>query len=398
MSALPQIFLNKKNARNFSGFHPWVMARSIIEPTAPLEAGQAVDLVHADGKWIGRGVYNPRSRIRVRLYQWRDQGTFDAEWCVGRLTEAISLRLEWMSRNTKLDAVRLVNSEGDGLSGLIVDQFGSHLIVQFTSLAMLNWQDSIVAKLVERITPESVLVRVDDRTSKLEGIDSKEEVVHGRLPEGPLAIEENGVKLEVDIRSGQKTGYYLDQRANRRRVASWVVGGPMLDVCSYHAGFSLAAAKYGAPEKILAIDSSEKALSQARRNAELNSCQNIEFHQADCFDYLAELVRREERFQTVVLDPPRMASNRGQLQSALRAYHRLNLSAVNLLRPGGILATCSCSGRVTRPDMVGMLASVARRSGRSIQIVETLGADFDHPVNVNCPETEYLKCLICRVT
>jgi 23S rRNA (cytosine1962-C5)-methyltransferase len=394
----PQVFLNVKKARNFKGYHPWVMDRSLIEPAAPIEAGQIVDLLFSDGRWIGRGVYNPHSRIRLRLYHWDQSQELDQNWCTEQLARAVALRQAWSDSHGTLDAVRLVNSEGDGLSGLVIDRFGDYLVVQVTALAVMSWLDSIVTWLAANLQPKGILLRMDPRTAASEGMQEREELLFGEAPAGPIEINEHGVRLVINLLSGQKTGYYLDQRANRVRAAQWVGSGPMLDICCYLGGFSLAAARGAKPEKITAVDSSARALQQAAENAELNEVANIEFVQADCFDYLEELRKNQRRFQTVVLDPPRMASNRTQVPAALRAYHRMNLSALNLLEPGGMLITCSCSGRVARSDFVGVLASVARRAGRAVQIVESFGADFDHPIDANCPETEYLKCLICRVS
>lgn len=394
----PQLFLNVKKARSFKGYHPWVMDRSVIEPSAPLSAGETVELLFPDGRWIGRGVYNPHSRIRVRLYQWDAAAELDATWCQSQLARAVALRTARAAVHGQLSAVRLVNSEGDGLSGLVVDRFGEFLVVQITSQAMLNWLQPITEWLAVQLQPKGILLRMDPRTSSSEGMEPREEVLWGESPSGPIEIVEHDVRLKIDLLSGQKTGYYLDQRANRLRAAQWVAEGPLLDVCCYLGGFSLTAARWGKATRIMAVDSSIRALEQADENAKLNGFHNIDFVQADCFDFLEHLSQEKQQFQTVVLDPPRMASNRAQVTAALRAYYRLNLSAVNVLQPGGILVTCSCSGRVERSDFVGMLASVARRAGRSVQIVEAFGADFDHPIDVNCPETEYLKCCVCRVS
>ncbi len=394
----PQLFLNVKKARSFKGYHPWVMDRSVIEPSAPLSAGETVELLFPDGRWIGRGVYNPHSRIRVRLYQWDSGGELDAAWCQSQLARAVALRNAHLAAQGPLSAVRLINSEGDGLSGLVVDRFGDFLVVQITSQAMLNWLQPITEWLSEHLQPKGVLLRMDRRSSASEGMEPREEVLWGAAPTGPIEIVEHGVRLKIDLQSGQKTGYYLDQRANRLRAAQWIAEGPVLDVCCYLGGFSLAAARLGKATRIMAVDSSARVLEQADENAKLNGFDSIDFVQADCFDYLEHLSQEKHKFQTVILDPPRMASNRSQVASALRAYYRLNLSAVNVLKPAGLLVTCSCSGRVERSDFAGMLASVARRTGRSIQIVESFGADFDHPIDVNCPETEYLKCFICRVS
>ncbi|GAB5403447.1 MAG: class I SAM-dependent methyltransferase [Aureliella sp.] len=397
MNANPEIYLNQKKARNFTGHHPWILSHSVIQPTIELQAGTIVELVTPQGKWIARGIYNPASRIRVRLYQWQQDEQLDAAWVQKQLSSAVSLRRIQADLSDERLAVRLVNSEGDGLSGLIVDKFGSHVVVQFTSLAMFKWKDAIVDCLNEQLAPSEISLRIDEKTASNEGLEQLDTTSSGSPLPDEIEVEENGIKLAIELQSGQKTGYYLDQRKNRLAAAKWIRDGAMLDVCSYHGGFTLAALRHGSPDSVRAVDSSAVALERLQKNAQLNGFENIDTVKADCFDYLEQLAKSEERFQTIVLDPPRMAGNRNQVPAALRAYHRLNLSAVNSILPGGILVTCSCSGRVSRADFSGMLGSVSKRTRRPIQIVEMLGADFDHPVSVNCPETEYLKCFICRV-
>jgi len=355
-----------------------------------------VELLTTGGGWIGRGIYNPASRIRVRLYQWQRDATLDEQWFVGQLEKAVRHRKQWMVVNGVLDAVRWINSEGDGLSGLVVDQFGDYLMVQINALAIQNWENCLLTWLAAHFQPKAISVRIDDSTAKAEGLESRQGWVFGTPPDAPIEIQESGVQLQLDLARSQKTGYYLDQRTNRVRAARWMSDGPMLDVCCYLGGFSLAAHRWVRPSSITAVDTSLNFLKQAEMNAQRNGAE-IDFVQADSFDFLKSLEETDKRFSTVVLDPPKMASNRGQVSSALRAYYRLNLSAVNLIESGGTLVTCSCSGRVSRADFIGVLASVAHRTKRSIQIIESLGADFDHPVMAQCPEGEYLKCFICRV-
>lgn len=375
-----------------------MLARSVIEPTVAIDAGSIVELYQTNGSFIGRGIYNPSSRIRVRLYQWDPQETLDAAWIQLQLRRALDMRKSWMRAHQDLDALRIVNSEGDGLSGLIVDKFGDYLVVQITALSMVQWQDAIVDWLMENLSPSGVHLRIDSQAGANEGMENSEAWVHGDPPSNEIEIAEQGIRIQVDLAASQKTGYYLDQRTNRSVAAGWMDNGRLLDVCCYQGGFSMAAAKTGNPTQIVAVDSSQRALAQAAKNAEANDISNIEFVQSDCFDFLEQAVQAGgEPYQTIVLDPPRMASKKQQMQSALRAYHRLNLSAVHLLKPGGILVTCSCSGRVKRTDFAGILSSVAKRSRRRIQILEARGADFDHPVDANCPESEYLKCFVCRV-
>ena len=402
MQTLPQIILDSRT-RNFDGRHPWVMAHSIIEPTLPIENGTHVDLVRGDGNWIGRGVYNTSSRIRVRLYQWNQAASLDSEWLHSQLEYALQLR-ETYGNASQLSSLRLVNSEGDGLSGLIVDRFGDYVIVQLTSLAMWQWREEIVEWLVKRLSPAGIRVLVDTSTASNESIPETDEWIHGAEPAEEFVISDFGIQLSIDLKTGQKTGYYLDQRANRQVAAQWIERLAnhrkpirMLDVCCYLGGFSLAAAAKVEGAKVVAVDSSARALQAASKNAELNGIDNIEFVEGDCFDELQKQSQTQEKFDAVILDPPRMASHKKQVPAALRAYHRLNLMAVNALNHGGLLVTCSCTGRVSREDFTGLLASVGKRTQRQIQLLEIRGADFDHPVAANCPEGEYLKCAICRV-
>lgn len=393
--AAVQIFLDSKRARQFDGRHPWVMQHAVVEPTVPVSPGETVELMNINGSWIGRGIYNPKSRIRIRLYQWRPDETLDDAWLRTQLDRALQLRQSLVQQRGPLDAYRLVNSEGDGLGGLIIDRFQDYYVVQFNALSMFHWKDVVLQWLNEHLQPAGIRVVVDDRVAKQEGLEPMSDWTEGRPPESALTIQEQDVKLTINLQEAQKTGYYLDQRANREQTARWINPGRMLDVCSYHGGFALAALKNGAATEAVCIDSSAKALGYAETNAQQNEVA-LDLRQGDCFDLLKEL-HGKETFESVVLDPPKMASNRNQLTSALRAYHRLNLSAVQLLNPGGTLVSCSCSGRVLKDDLVGILSSVSKRTRRRIQILEARGADADHPYDVNCPETDYLKCLICRV-
>jgi 23S rRNA (cytosine1962-C5)-methyltransferase len=394
METYPQIFLDTSKSGTFQGHHPWVLDRSVIDPTAPFEPGTIVDLMHPKGHFIGRGVYNPTSRIRVRLYQWSSGLALDDAWLHNQLAHAVQLRSRWMETHPLLDCVRLVNSEGDGLSGLVIDKFGDYFVIQCSALAMQKWSGTIATWLQTRFQPKAIAIRSDAKTIESEGM-IEQDLWIGTVPESPIQVIENDVRLQLDLVHSQKTGYYLDQRSNRLEAARWVRGS-MLDVCAYLGGFSLAACRWGKPSHIVAIDSSKRAIEMAQSNATLNGFSQIEFVNDDCFDYLQKLTQSTQRFQTVVLDPPRMASNRNNVSGALRAYHRLNSMALKLLEPGGMLVSCSCSGRVSRDDFFGVVASAAEREKRSLQVIRNLGADFDHPVATNCPESEYLKCLICR--
>jgi 23S rRNA (cytosine1962-C5)-methyltransferase len=391
----PQVFVRPEKAGVITSRHPWVLEKSIIAPTIEPAAGTVVDLVLPDGRWLARGKYNPGSRIRVRLYQWTQSANLDESWLRSRLEHAWQLRKTWMEQAGEVHALRLLNSEGDGLSGLVIDRFGDYIVVQVNAAAVLDWVPVVTDWLQATFQPLGILQRIDSKLASIEAMEARDAVLAGNPPAAPLVLSEQGVKIQVDLMAGQKTGYYLDQRSNRRRAAEWA-RGRMLDVCTYLGGFALAAARQGRIKSALALDSSARALAEARRNAELNGIDNIEFREADAFEALDALVVAGESFDTIVLDPPRMAGSREQQPAALRAYHRLNSQAIKLLSSGGVLVTCSCSGRVSREEFAAMLAPAARRAGRSLQILEQWGADVDHPWDAACPETEYLKCFICR--
>jgi 23S rRNA (cytosine1962-C5)-methyltransferase len=393
--ALPQVQLKPRKARPFYGRHPWVLDSAIdrIDPAAA--DGDAVDLVCDKGKWIARGLLNRASRIRVRLYTWSPAEPLDAAFWRQRLETAVQLRRD-LSFDQKEGAARLVFSEADGLSGLIVDRYGEHIVVLVTAMAMAKRVDDFVPGLVELLHPKSVLVRYDRQMLKSEGMAAEDRTVHGTTPEGPVFIEENGLRFGVDLRGGQKTGFYLDQRENRRRAAEFCRGRRTLDLFCYTGGFSLAALQAGARET-LGIDTSERSVELAKANAELNGFAKARFEAGDCFERVDALRSSGEKFGAIILDPPKFASSGDNVEKALRAYHRLNRVAVDLLEPGGFLITCSCTGRVSREEFLYMLAGVAQQSKRQLQVLEQRGPAPDHPVSVSSLEGDYLKCVICRV-
>lgn len=390
-----QIHPSKRSHR--LGRHPWILATSIVEPNPAFPVGEVVDLRGTDGKFLGRGLYNPSSRIRIRMYTWDPNESLDARWFQHRLESAWVLR-DAMPRAAHTKSVRLVFSEADGLSGLVVDRFEDHIVMHVNAAVMLPWVDTMTHVLVERYQPSSVVLHVDERTARSEGIEAQSRTLYGMLPEEPILIRENDLMWEVDLREGQKTGYYLDQRDNRLRAAQWVpAGARVLDVCTYAGGFALTIAKHSQAAEITAIDSSAKALAWAQANAERNGLAGrVHWEQNDFFESLSQRLEKNEQYDMIVLDPPRLAGARDQIQRALAAYHRLNYLALRLLKPGGILVTCSCSGRVTRSDFLDMLHGVAVRARRDLQILENRGAAPDHPVSIHCPETDYLKCIIAR--
>jgi 23S rRNA (cytosine1962-C5)-methyltransferase len=395
---MPRLVLRPRKARPFFGRHPWVLDSAVERAEGAPADGDIVELISDRGEWIARGIYNSRSRIRARLYTWRQDEPLDDSWWRRRIEAAIDFRKSLLGQPHG-SATRLVFSEGDGLSGLIVDRYGDYLVVQVTALAVWKRIEAIVAILVELLHPRGVLVRSDQEIAKLEGISlvAGEDSGWGEPPDGPVFIQEHGLRYGVDLTAGQKTGFFIDQRDNRRVAASYFSGRRVLDMFCYSGAFALCAARLGGAAEVLAIDSSPKAIGLAKANTLLNEVTNVRFECGDAFNSLESLAAAGRRFGGIVLDPPKFARRRAAVDEALRAYHKLNRLAVDLLDRDGVLVTCSCSGYVSREDFLHMLAEVAQSSGRDLQILEQRGAAADHPVSATCLESEYLKCFVCRV-
>jgi 23S rRNA (cytosine1962-C5)-methyltransferase len=394
--ASAQAVLKPRKSRPFFGRHPWVLDSAVAKIEGDAQDGDIIDLVSEKGKFIARGIYNSLSRIRMRLYTWDAGQAIDEQFWRRRLEEAVEFRRE-LGYLEPSAACRVVFSESDGLSGLIVDRYADYLAVQPTALAIARRLDVLVPVLVELLRPRGIVIRNERGIAQTEGVELAEGLHWGQAPDGPVFITEHGIRYGVDLTTGQKTGFYVDQRENHRAAAAYCDNKRVLDMFSYSGGFALSASILGGAREIIAVDTSEKAIALARANAELNGVSNVQFRTGEAFQTLDELVATGERFGVVILDPPKFARSRASLDDALAAYHRLNRMGVLALEPGGILVTCSCSGHVTREDFVHMLSGVAQRTGRQIQVLEQRGAAPDHPVSATCLETEYLKCFICRV-
>jgi 23S rRNA (cytosine1962-C5)-methyltransferase len=399
VSGLPTatVVLKPKRARPFFGRHPWVLDSAVAKVDGSPADGDVVDLATHDGHFVARGLWNSQSRIRVRLYAFDSATTLDQGFWRARIAAAVALRRH-LGLDDPAGAARLINSEGDDLSGLIVDRYGSYLAVQLTALAIATRLDTICDALTAEVRPTGILLRGAERgLAKLEGLALPDRVIRGAAPEGPIFVHEHGLKFGVDLTEGQKTGYYLDQRDNRQAAARHARGRRVLDMFCYSGGFAVACAVSGGARSVVAVDTSGKATALARANADLNGAANVAVETVDAFEKLDALAAAGDRFGMIVLDPPKFARSRASVDDALRAYHRINRVAVGLLEPGGILVTCSCSGSVTRDSFHQMLAGVAQRAGRSIHILESRGAAADHPVSASCLEGEYLTCVIARV-
>ncbi len=391
------VILKPRRARPFFGRHPWVLETAIDRIEGEPTVGDVVDLVTHDRTFVARGLFNPKSRIRVRLYVFDSATPLDDGLLASRLESAVAMR-QSLGLLDPDGACRLVNSEGDDLSGLIIDRYGEYLAVQVTALAMVPRLDMICDHLSAILPTRGTLLRGAERgLSKLEGLELADRVVRGVPPDGPVFVKEHGLTFGVDLTEGQKTGYYLDQRDNRQAAARYARGRRVLDMFCYSGGFAMACGITGGARSVLAVDSSAKATALAKANAELNGATTIDVGTSDAFEKLDTLAAAGERFGMVVLDPPKFARSRATVEDALRAYHRINRMACDLLEPGGILVTCTCSGSVTRDEFLEMLSGVVQRTGRTIQLLEVRGAAPDHPVSASCLEGEYLTCVIARV-
>ena len=388
---IAKVYLKSRRCGPALGRHPWVFSDVIEKIDGEPEDGDEVK-VFGEGKFIGTGFYNSKSHIRVRLYAWEDR-SLDETFFAEKILAATDLRKELNLMNAD-SAYRLIFSEGDALSGLVADKIGDYLVLQITSLALYQ-RRAMIAKILEnRIRPKGIFLKAEKNISTSEGLIVEDEILFGEVPETPVEILENGIRFEVSLRLGQKTGFYCDQRENRKAAAAFVKNKKVLDLYTYTGAFALHFAKAGASE-VIGVDSSRGAIEQAKKNAQLNKFKNVDFQVSDAFEWLKE--NSNEKFDLIVLDPPRFAPSRGAKEKALRTYFKINEEAMKAVSPGGYLVTCSCSGQISREDFAFMIAGVARRAKRSVQVLEQRGQAADHPVMTACPETDYLKAFICRV-
>lgn len=394
--AVPTVWLRPHKASPSISRHPWVFAGSIGRIDGMPGPGDMVRLLTVDGEFVAWGLFNPNSAIRVRLYSWQEDSSLTDQFWIERVTRAIASRQRIFGNGPELHACRMIFSEGDGLSGLTVDRYSDYLLVQWTSLALSQKESVIVSALRELLQPLGIWRRTDTAVNNKEGFPPSEGLVFGNEPPADLSVSENGLSYGVDIRSGQKTGFYFDQRDNRMAVAKLCSGRRVLDVCTYSGGFALTALACGGAGHVTAVDGSASAIELATGNAARNGLAGrTTFVKADAWTYLEQARTRGERYDVIILDPPKLAKARNQIDGALRGYHGLNTLALGMLEPEGVLATCSCSGLVTRDEFEGVLSDASLSADRPLQIIESRGAAPDHPVSVHCPESAYLKCVVC---
>jgi len=368
--------------------HCWIY-RSDLTHHETAAAGEVVRVMDSRGRELGSALYSSRSQIALRMISF-DDAQINREFWLARLYSAEQLRATVVRDAT---AYRLVYGESDLLPSLIVDRYNDCLVIQTLSQGMEALKQMWTDLLVERFSPRAIIERNEARVRALEGLPRSTGVVYGSDP-GEIVIEENDVRLAVNLVGGQKTGAFLDQRENR--IASRAYArGRALDCFSYHGAFALHLAR--GCDEVIGVDVSAPAIIQATRNAGLNNATNVKFVEANVFDLLREMEQAGERFDVINLDPPAFAKNRASIEAAARGYKEINLRAMKMLVPGGTLITSTCSYHVSEEAFLNVLAGAASDAGRSVQLVEKRMQSRDHPVLVSMPETHYLKCMILRV-
>ena len=395
---MAQLILMPGKERSAMKRHPWLFAGSVGRLEGRARPGDTVEVLADNLRPLGRAAYSPASQIRARFWTFDADEAVDDAFFKRRIAAAVARR-QALPELRGQDGLRLIHAESDGLPGVIADQYGDTVVVQLTSAGADKWRKAIVAGLVKATGCARIYERSDSDVRGLEGLEPTTGWLHGEPPASGLSINENGVRLAVDVVGGHKTGFYLDQRENRAWLRSVAAGKDVLNCFCYTGGFSLQALAGGAAS-VLSIDSSGPALAQARANLALNPqlpAERAEWLEADVFQALRDFRKAGRTFDLIVLDPPKFAPSAAHAERAARAYKDINLLGFRLLRPGGLLMTYSCSGGVGLELFQKIVASAAQDAGRDARIVRRLAGDADHPVALNFPEGEYLKGLLVQV-
>jgi len=386
------LLLKKGREKALRRRHPWIFSGAVEKASG--KAGDTVEVRDAAGKALAVAAYSPKSQIRARVWTFDPAEAVDAGFFRGRIQKALALR-EALPAAKHTNALRLVNAESDGLPGLVVDRYADVLVAQFLAAGVERWRDPILDALIEISGCEAIFERSDAEVRNLEGFEPRVGFARGNRNATRCPIIEYGLNFRVDVEQGQKTGFFLDQRENRQRVRALAAGREVLDGFCYTGGFSIAALAGGA-KRVTAIESSAAALEVAKENLAANplDASKVEFERADVFAKLRTLRDQNAKFGLIVLDPPKFAPTAAQVKKAARAYKDINLWALKLLEPGGLLATFSCSGGVSAELFQSIVAGAALDAGADAKIVERFTAAADHPVALEFPEGEYLKGLL----
>ena len=385
---MTKITLRKTRETRVRSGHPWLYASEIERVEGESAAGVA-EVYSAKGTFLARALYNPASQIALRILTTHDE-PIDADFFARRVRTA----WEYRQRFCDVNSCRAIYAEADFLPGLVVDKFGGVLVVQVLSLGMELWKRELTDILVEVIRPEGIYERNDVPVRRLEGMQETTGLLYGDVPDR-VPMVENGIVYAVDVKHGQKTGFFLDQKENRAAIAPLCPGARVIDMFCHNGSFALNAAKYGARE-VTGVDISEEALAVARDNARANGLDaNFEAH--NCFDLLRALSDQGEKYDLVILDPPAFTKTRQMTERALRGYKEINLRGMKLVPDGGFLVSCSCSQHVDDAAFTAMLNEAARDAKKKLRMVEFRTQGKDHPILPQAVETKYLKCMILQV-
>ena len=384
---LPQVRL--KIERRSS--HPWIFQKMVEKPAQRLPPGSVVDILERGGQWVGRGFYNGHSRIALRVLTTDQDEAIDAAFFTRRLGAAIDLRRTLLRLDKVTNAYRLVHSEGDGLSGLVADRFGETIVLEFFAAGMFRFRETIQEALATHYPECRFCWFAEEHVQKQESFDCR-----APEPPPPGAIVEHGVRFRVAPGGKHKTGFFADQRDNRKELASFCAGKRVLDICCNTGGFAVYAKTLGQADEVIGIDLDESAIALAKQNANLNQAR-IRLVQADLFAWLRDILPTGQRFDVVVLDPSKQTRDREELDYALKRYLDMNRLALQAVAAGGIFLSCSCTGLVSEEMFLDTLRRAAWQAGRTVQVLKVAGAAPDHPYLVHVPEGRYLKAVFSRV-
>jgi 23S rRNA (cytosine1962-C5)-methyltransferase len=391
---LDKLILRAGREKSLKRRHPWVFSGAVAKVQGTPATGDTVEVRSAAGAFLAVAAYSPESQIVARVWDWSERA-IDRAFFNERIARAVAQRRAFID-GAATDAWRVLHAESDGLPGVVADRYGDTLVLQLTSAGAERWRETIADALLDATGAARVWERSDAEVRTLEGLAPATGPLRGAREPTRVVVSEQGIRFEVDLERGHKTGFYLDQCGNRLRLRELSRGRDVLDGFCYTGGFALNAASGGA-RSVFALDSSAEALSLAKANAQLNALAGIDWVGGDVFEMLRHLRDQRRAFDLIVLDPPKFAPTAAHAARASRAYKDINLLAFKLLRPGGLLMTFSCSGGVSADLFQKIVAGAALDAGVDAQIVERLGAGPDHPVALNFPEGDYLKGLLCRV-
>ncbi len=388
----PTIQLKPGKEKRVYTLHPWIFKSDIDKELNGCLPGDTVNIISSKGKFLAKGYYNPNSQIALRIMTYQEEEAVDRNLIFRRIHEAVEYRRTFAD----LKSCRLVFAESDRLPALIVDAFDDVLVLQCLALGMERFKKDIVDALVEEMHPRGIWERNDVPVRRLEGLEMCTGLLYGEVPDR-VQMTENGVKFWVDVKEGQKTGFFLDQKENRAAIAPFVKGQKVLDCFTHTGSFALHAGHYGAAE-VTGVDISEYACEYAAENAALNHMEDrVRFIAANAFDLLSEQSRKGEKYDVIILDPPAFTKSRNAVDSALRGYKEINLRAMKMIRTGGYLITCSCSQHVLPEMFRSMVMDAAKDAKVLLRQVEFRTQGKDHPILPYARETEYLKCGIYQV-